>query len=544
MTPRMIDARKATPGTTAIDALAAPVHDGDLLIFPDAGSLMSSAKSNRALRAAYTFKLLNRPVGEWLRDRTQANAPLVIMSGHQPEFFHPGVWIKHVFGIRLAERLGGRMTFLVVDSDVPGVIRLEWPVVQKNFATIDYARAATVMDWRSYEHIRDRNDIDYGGIFDAAEQRFAGTHASNLNRFAEAMLTSGPDNYVDRWIAGLSAFDASLDVPQVEYTRIGHRFDFTSPHHDGAAAALVAHLIVNAHDFRLAYNSALAAYRSRRDIAGNQHPIPDLAETERRIECPFWLTHAEHGRERLYATPCRIADCVTIFAGDKPLAEIPTKDLIASPSAALAKAIGDWRIRPRALAQTLYARLFACDLFIHGIGGAKYDQVTDDLVRRFFDAESPAYGTVSATCRLDLPTFDATPEELAASQHGLRDMAYNPQRYLTTEPLDDVRDDLDDRDSAIAESDRLRETDPSNRPARKAAFDRIHDANRRILGRLTATAMTMKARVAELSRELSHNQIAANREWFFALYSREQLLSLRDLAWRRVDEAMDSSNSQ
>jgi hypothetical protein len=542
MTPLMTDARNVTPTTTAIDALAAPSNHGEILIAPSANQLLSAVRSNRALRSSYDFRLLDRSVTEWLSDRTRGDAPLVVMSGHQPEFFHPGVWIKHVAAIRLAERLGGSMQFLVVDSDVPGVIRLDWPVVTDGFATIQGARAASVMDWRSYEYIRDRKDIDYAAIFDVAEQQFAGSDASNLRVFADAMTQSGFDNYVDRWIAGLCAFDASLGIPTANFSRIGRLFDFSDERHDPAAAALVAHVILNAHEFRCAYNDALFRYRTRRNIAGNQHPIPDLSETERRIECPFWLTHAAHGRARLHATPCKRADCVTIFAGDRPLADIQTQELIESPSQTLSNAIGDWRIRPRALAQTLYARLFACDLFIHGIGGAKYDQITDDLVRQFLGVEPPKLGCVSATCRLALPTFGVTPTELSDARRALRDSAYNPQRYASVAKLAKLEPLFDERRAAIAESGQLRQNDPTDRRARRAAFDRIHEINRRILESMPAMRETMKSRLAQLSREAAHNRIAMNREWFFALYPTERLSELRDSAWECIDAASPVSS--
>ena len=47
------------------------------------------------------------------------------------------------------------------------------------------------------------------------------------------------------------------------------------------------------------------------------------------------------------------------------------------------------RIRPRALTLTLWARLCLSDLFIHGIGGAKYDRITDQLIRCYFGIEPP-----------------------------------------------------------------------------------------------------------------------------------------------------------
>ena len=57
------------------------------------------------------------------------------------------------------------------------------------------------------------------------------------------------------------------------------------------------------------------------------------------------------------------------------------------------------KIRTRALATTLFARLLLSDLFLHGIGGAKYDQVTDDIARRFFGFSLPEFATASATLR-------------------------------------------------------------------------------------------------------------------------------------------------
>src|SRR5262249_56991840 len=69
-----------------------------------------------------------------------------------------------------------------------------------------------------------------------------------------------------------------------------------------------------------------------------------------------------------------------------------------------------FKVRSRALTNTLFARLFLADLFIHGIGGAKYDELTDEIIRRFYGFAPPAYMVLSATLRLPFPIFPATPE--------------------------------------------------------------------------------------------------------------------------------------
>jgi hypothetical protein len=79
---------------------------------------------------------------------------------------------------------------------------------------------------------------------------------------------------------------------------------------------------------------------------------------------------------------------------------------------------------------TLYARLLLGDLFIHGIGGAKYDEVTSELMRRLFPIQPPDYVTLSATFLLpiDLPAVDR--QHIVRLQRELRDLRYHPEAHL------------------------------------------------------------------------------------------------------------------
>ena len=48
----------------------------------------------------------------------------------------------------------------------------------------------------------------------------------------------------------------------------------------------------------------------------------------------------------------------------------------------------------------MFMRLFAADQFIHGIGGGRYDQVTDRVVAKFFEIEPPKFCVTTATMYL------------------------------------------------------------------------------------------------------------------------------------------------
>ncbi len=50
----------------------------------------------------------------------------------------------------------------------------------------------------------------------------------------------------------------------------------------------------------------------------------------------------------------------------------------------------------------MFARLVISDLFMHGIGGGKYDQMTDAIIRAYFDVPAPPMVVATATLRLPL----------------------------------------------------------------------------------------------------------------------------------------------
>src|SRR5439155_11533539 len=87
-----------------------------------------------------------------------------------------------------------------------------------------------------------------------------------------------------------------------------------------------------------------------------------------------------------------------------------------------------FKIRSRALTNTLFARLFLVDLFIHGIGGGRYDELTDEIARRFYDHEPPRYLVLSATLLLPLPNFPARAADCRRLAGGLGDLSYYSQR--------------------------------------------------------------------------------------------------------------------
>jgi hypothetical protein len=172
------------------------------------------------------------------------------------------------------------------------------------------------------------------------------------------------------------------------------------------------------------------------------------------------------------------------------------------------------KLRTRALATTLFARLLASDLFLHGIGGAKYDQVTDDIARRFFGFSLPEYATASATLRLPIPHLTAGTDELRAVRHQLRDLTFHPERHL---PAGGV---LEAALAIAAEKQRWINTAKSleNAQARHVA---ITAANASLQPFVAPHRVQLEGERAGIELRLAQDAILESREYSFCLFPRE-----------------------
>ncbi len=191
-----------------------------------------------------------------------------------------------------------------------------------------------------------------------------------------------------------------------------------------------AHLLWNLPRLREVYNGAVAEFRRVNHIRSLAHPVPDLGLDDDWLEAPFWIWSRDNmRRRRLFVRrqggELLLSDRKAVSVRLAPTA--PDASLAAEQLAELRQA--GIKIRTRALITTLFARLVLGDLFLHGIGGAKYDQVTDLLIGRFFGLEPPAYLTVTATLRLPIAHHEVTPDDRRLVEARLRKLSYHPERY-------------------------------------------------------------------------------------------------------------------
>ena len=130
--------------------LRTPDHHGGLLADPPLSEAPALLAANRAILDAWHHDFNGRDASqlramarrqvlaasaEFLArsglpaaETAELDAPLIV-TGHQPEPFHPGVWVKNFAAAAIACRVEGSALNLIVDNDVPksAAIRVPTP---------------------------------------------------------------------------------------------------------------------------------------------------------------------------------------------------------------------------------------------------------------------------------------------------------------------------------------------------------------------------------------------------------------------------------
>ena len=274
-------------------------------------------------------------------------------------------------------------------------------------------------------------------------------------------------------------------------------------------------LLRDAERLQEVHNSALVEYRRVNRVRSHTHPVPDLARQDGWLEVPFWLwTRTDPDRRPVFVR----REGATVVLTDRRDLRIP---LAVDANEGVARSIerlGEWhaqgvRLRPRALVTTMFARLVLSDIFIHGIGGAKYDQLTDAIVRRFFGVEPLEYLVATATLKLPLPRRSIEEADVARIDQLLRELRYHPELYVDGDPA--ARQLVAEKRRWIAH-----QVLPQQRHARHVVVERIN----RALYELLQNRRTQLIDERNELRALWRKQIILNsREYSFCLFPAETL---------------------
>jgi hypothetical protein len=513
--------------------LHAPRKDRTALIEPPAEQVGDLLAANAALRADYAYDVQGRPLAmlagqarqellaqarRWTaayRDIAPAppDATTILLAGHQPQLFHPGVWFKNFVLDQLARQHNAVAVNLIVDNDtvkhssllVPGgspetptavslpLDRSETPVPYEEWRIEDRALFRS-FGARVAEQIAPLvPDPLVRQYWPMAARRMCRT--DNLG----ACLAQSRHQLEGQW--GLNTWEVPVSwLCQTE-----------------SFAWFLVHLVAQLPRFREAYNEVVQAYRRANHIRSTAHPVPDLAAEGPWLEAPFWIwTEEEPQRRRLFVQ--QRADAIVLSDRQGLDVELPMRadgDARRAVPRVVELTERGIKIRSRALITTLWARLVLGDLFLHGIGGAKYDQVTDALIARFFGLQPPRFMVVSSTLYLPIPHRKTTADDLHRVQQQLRELTFHPELYLNG-------NDASAPQALIAEKFRWIHTEPTPANSRQRFFE-IHRINEALQPFVRVDRKRLEEERERINHGLRAESILSSRDYAFCLYPADLL---------------------
>lgn len=522
-----------------------PREDHTLLVRPELKLSLERARSNASALDTVTVTIQGQPLSR-LREQCRREvlfaarqfteeltgsavsvdtSPLLIATGHQPELFHPGVWIKHLTVSRLSRRAGATGLNLIVDNDTLHASRIAVPAGSQERPVrewIDFDAPQPVRPWEEALIV----DLDCFASFGARVtdhlQRawglspliesgwsFAVEHARKRPHLAECLSamrarlerTFGPGN---------------LELPMSRVCELDSFRHFAG------------HLLQRAEAFAESYNAAVRDYRRRNRIRSTTHPVPELQRSGEWQEAPFWIWPAGAvNRSRLFV--CRRDSFVELASqpDGEVLAAIPAAtdpEKVADGLAALSQR--GYRLRTRALTTTMFVRLCLCDLFVHGIGGAQYDAMTDVLLERFFGGPVPGFLALSATEWLPFAAPFAEDEDDARRlRHRLRDIEQNPQRHLSGNAPEAAQRLVQEKLRLIVQGDPESASQTETASARPGLqrYRRSPELNRALAPFTREIRQKALEELRQVEAHVSANRVLRNREWSFCLYPAGQI---------------------
>lgn len=372
--------------------LIAPKADQELLIWPEPRELLRSTWDNhRALRESEALVLgvplrkLRGWMRRWLGHREDQTP--IIATGHQTELHHPGVWIKNAAIDAAARRIGAAAVHFAVDTDAPKHLVYRWP-----------GGSLPITDDPAMHKAR------WSGLLHAP-------HATHIQSLAnEATTAAATWGYEPAWAPfftaiarpGHSTLPAALTSA---HQAIDRSLDL---HHSALLASglwrtagfgvFVYDICCRADEYARVYNAALHEFRQANGISSPGRPMPDLDLQPDLCEIPFWLDDLDD-QSRRRATLVRSDDCWTLQSDRGEFRFEPEQQDGFAAAERLMAFLNASRLRlaPRALTLTSFLRLAVVDQFVHGIGGALYDQVTDRIMATWYGIEPPAFSVATAT---------------------------------------------------------------------------------------------------------------------------------------------------
>jgi hypothetical protein len=368
----------------------------------------------------------------------------IVMAGHQPVIYHPGLLSKLEALRRLSADTQALPIQVIIDTDQGDAGNIIWPLVVAGQLEIKRASLSETRDEHSLysgcrvakaQKINDlfceiAADLDQSGLSDASK-RAKEVQLAYAALAGESLIEA--NSIVRSLFSDTAVLEAPLSILLTE-TELKE---------------VIGELFVDSPRLVATYNLTLDNYRKEHRISNPANPFPNMKVDAQGVELPLWRISGESRKPVFYSTNDSI--------GDSKCNYLVTRGSIT----------------------TLLLRAYCSDLFVHGLGGGKYDRFVEQFSEAYYGLTLPGFVVASKTVAL-------FPEKLAQLNRdvelasNVKDMISKTEAYLGRNIFTEAEElHLGE---FIAERNKLRAelqqvSDPEQR---SAVARRLNEANRQV----------------------------------------------------------------
>ncbi len=418
----------------------------------------------------WASRLLMGPIDEdSVRFRRELGLPTdgpIVMSGHQPIFWHPGILVKYMAAEALAAATGGACAHFVVDQDEVDPFAIDIPVRTEGGALSSRTLrlAPEPAPGLSASSLKPGRPLS----LDDSTPHALPEIADRIGRLTQSLAayTDEPNAAKQVVKANAALLEPVLPERPTVYA--------SELHQTTLFGELLDRMTESPREAVASYNEAVRAVPEAK--------LTPLAmnEDEEMYELPLWSIAPGEPRRRVYH-----------------------HDL---------ESIDRSKLAPRALLATAAMRLAGCELFVHGTGGAVYDRATERWIGAWLSAKLAPSVSITADVRLPL-AGETVSADVAHHARWLAHSARHNPGLIGKESAQHAKERL----LAKISDARSRGEDP------RPFYREIHD-NRRTFEFAHADELHgLRARAERLERLHAESGIASRRDWASVLYGDDQL---------------------
>jgi hypothetical protein len=402
----------------------------------------------------------------------------IVMTGHQPTFWHPGILIKFFACHILAQSAGAASAWIVPDQDEVDPLQLRVPAFDTDGHLVvkQVSLGKAPMKGAAIASLPSQEPLPCP-VLDTPDYIQQG-----LARIHKALRSSRAQNTL------ATQAQAALDELLAQHVEPAPKIFGSQMHKLDVFAQKLEAMSEDPEGVTGAYNKAVRTHPD----AGVQKLIAN--EVNDRWEFPLWRLGDNEPRRRVYA---------------EQLEDIPRSE-----------------IAPRALSMTAIARTYLCDLFIHGTGGARYDKLTEQWMHDWAGTRLAHAVVATATLTLPLRPDSPSPHEAQEARDKAHSALHNPDILGDTARAKAKKAFLEEIQHA-----KNAKQDPSELFHKLQVLLQEYRADNR------AQLESLQQHADALTRRLSEQPIVDERTWPFPCYTDEQLQDLYESVARQFAQA-------